>query len=292
MPNFKDIQYVIISPVRDEAIYIEKTLKSVVSQTIKPFEWVIVNDGSSDGTGEIIDRYASQYHWIKTVHRNNRGFRKSGGGVIEAFYEGFARVEQVEWDFIVKLDGDLSFEADYFEKCLKQFQENPRLGICGGVIYCNIQGKLELERNPMFHVRGATKIYRRRCWDAIEGLIEAPGWDTVDEVKANMLGWETKTFLEIKAIQLKPTGAGDGTWRSLVKDGVANYVSGYHPLFMLFKCIKRTFQKPYIVGSLGHFYGFISGYAKKSPRVKDEVFINYIRKQQIRRLTLRQSIWK
>lgn len=292
MSNYKNIEYVIITPVRDEELYIKETIESVASQTIKPVQWVIVDDGSSDGTGEIIDRYAGKHPWIKTVHRDNRGFRKSGGGVIEAFYDGLARIKKVGWDFIVKLDGDLSFEADYFEKCLRHFRENPRLGIGGGVIYCNVKGKLELERNPMFHVRGATKIYRRRCWDAIEGLIEAPGWDTVDEVKANMLGWETKTFLEIKAIQLKHTGAGDGTWRSLVKDGVANYVSGYHPLFMFLKCLKRTFQKPYIIGSLGHFYGFISGYAKKSPRVKDEVFINYIRKQQIRRLTLRESIWK
>lgn len=292
MPNFKDIKYFIITPVRDEALYIEKTLKSVASQTIKPVEWIIVNDGSSDGTGEIIDRYSSQYDWIKTVHRKNRGFRKSGGGVIEAFYDGFNRIEQIEWDFIVKLDGDLSFETEYFEKCFQQFRENPRLGIGGGAIYSNIKGKLELERNPMFHVRGATKIYRRRCWDAIGGLIKAPGWDTIDEVKANMKGWETKTFFEIRAIQLKYTGAADGTWRSSVKDGVANYVSGYHPLFMFLKCIKRTFQKPYVGGSLGHFYGFISGYTKKIPRIEDRAFINYIREQQIRRMTLKKSIWR
>jgi len=191
MPNSKDIQYVIITPVRDEALYIEKTIESVASQTIKPVEWVIVNDGSTDDTGKIIDQYSKNYPWMHIIHRENRGFRKSGGGVIEAFYDGYNSLKSKDWDFIVKLDGDLSFKQDYFEGCFERFRANPKLGIAGGTICHLINGILKPEKNPQFHVRGATKIYRKVCWDAIGGLIKAPGWDAVDEVKANMLGWHS-----------------------------------------------------------------------------------------------------
>lgn len=285
-------KYIIITPVRDEEQYIEQTINSVVSQTILPVEWVIVDDGSSDKTGEIIDEYANKYAWIHPLHRENRGFRKAGGGVIEAFYEGYNSLKSKEWEFIVKLDGDLTFDSQYFEKCFENFTKEPKLGVGGGVIYHNIQGTLLLEKNPLFHVRGATKIYRKECWNAIGGLIMAPGWDTLDEVKSSMLGWTTRSFPELKLIHHRYTGAADGTWKNWVKNGRANYISGYHPLFMLLKCAKRAFQRPYIISSLGLFYGFISGYIRNVPQVDDSALISYLRKQQLQRLFLKESIWK
>lgn len=283
--------YIIITPVRNEEEYIEKTIVSVARQTIKPAEWVIVNDGSTDNTGKIIDEFSRQYPWIRTIHRENRGFRKAGGGVMEAFYDGYNSIQSSEFDFIVKLDGDLSFSEDYFEKCFREFDKDSKLGIGGGMVVHEIRGKLELEEAPLFHVRGATKIYRKACWEAIGELIKAPGWDTLDEVKANMLGWKTRSFPEIILIHHRFTGQADGTWRNWVKNGTANYISGYHPLFMSFKCIKRIFQKPYVIGSLGLFYGFIEGYMKKIPQIDDRELIRYIREQQIRKLMLRKSIW-
>ena len=285
-------RYIIISPVRDEEEYIEKTIQSVINQTIKPIEWVIVNDGSTDNTGEIIDKYAEQYPWIHTIHRENRGFRKPAGGVIEAFYDGYNSLKSKDWHFIVKLDGDLSFENNYFESCFEEFKKNLKLGIGGGMIYHNISGHLKLETHPIFHVRGATKIYKKECWNAIGGLIKAPGWDTLDEVKANMLGWQTQSFQKLKAIHYRYTGSADGTWRNVVKYGMANYISGYHPLFMLLKCFKRIMQKPYVLGSVGLFYGFISGYIKRIPQVDDRELIKYLRDQQLRRLLFKSSIWK
>ncbi|MGB6729294.1 MAG: glycosyltransferase family 2 protein, partial [Terracidiphilus sp.] len=111
------MRYVIITPVRDEEEHLEGTIESVCSQTVLPTEWVIVDDGSSDNTGTIADRYAEMHSWIHVLHRQNRGFRKSGGGVMEAFYDGYNTLQCRDWDFLVKLDGDLSFAADYFEKC-------------------------------------------------------------------------------------------------------------------------------------------------------------------------------
>jgi glycosyltransferase involved in cell wall biosynthesis len=284
--------YIIITPVRNEEEYIEKTIVSVARQTIKPAEWVIVNDGSTDNTGKIIDEFSRQYPWIHTVHRENRGFRKAGGGVMEAFYDGYNSIQSREFDFIVKLDGDLSFGEDYFEKCFREFDKDSKLGIGGGMVVHEIREKLELEEAPLFHVRGATKIYRKACWEAIGELIKAPGWDTLDEVKANMLGWKTRSFPEIILIHHRFTGQADGPWRNWVKNGTANYISGYHPLFMSFKCLKRIFQKPYVIGSIGLFYGFIEGYMKKIPQINDKKLIAYLRKQQLKRLLYKDSIWK
>jgi len=285
-------KYVIITPARDEAEYIEETIKSIINQTVKPLEWVIVNDGSSDTTGEIIKCYAEKFSWIKTVHRKDRGYRQAGGGVIEAFYAGYNSIKNEEWDFLVKLDGDLTLPENYFEECFKRFGNNTKLGIAGGGIYHFVNGMIEYEEDPIFHVRGATKIYKRECWNDIGELIRAPGWDTLDEIKANMMGYETRTFPELKLIQHRVTGSADGTWQNWVKNGRANYIAGYHPLFMIFKCFKRTFQKPYFIVSSGLFYGFISGYLQKIPQVSDDKLLQYLRKQQLRRLLLMKSIWK
>src|SRR5579863_2777265 len=264
--NDKEIRYVVISAVRDEEKFIDGTVRSMLGQTVRPSEWIIVDDGSSDRTGEIIDGYAAEHSWIRAIHRANRGFRKSGGGVVEAFNDGLAILETSDWDFIIKLDGDLTFTPDYFERCFDQFRQDTRLGIGGGIIYHVLDRKEKIEHVPEFHVRGATKIYKRECWQAIGGLWVAPGWDTIDEVKANMLGWTSRSFPNIKLQQQRPTGTAESLWKDLVKCGRARYVSGYHPLFMASSCILRLVQKPYLLGSAGLLYGYISGYLKRLPQ--------------------------
>ena len=176
--NPSQTKYVIITPARDEEEHLEQTILAVASQTVRPAQWIIVNDGSRDGTGALIDRYASLYPWITARHRANRGYREAGGGVIRTFYDGYAALTSPDWEFLVKLDADLSFSSDYFERCFAEFAGDPRLGIGGGGIYHEVNGTLKLEENPRFHVRGATKIYRRACWDGLGGLLQAPGWDT------------------------------------------------------------------------------------------------------------------
>jgi biofilm PGA synthesis N-glycosyltransferase PgaC len=285
-------RYTIITPVRDEEKYIESTIESVLRQTIEPAEWVIVNDGSSDRTGEIADRYAAQYSWIHVVHRQNRGFRKSGGGVMEAFYDGYNSLQSREWDFLVKLDGDLSFAPEYFEKCFEYFDREPELGIGGGEIHHDIGGQLKVEENPRFHVRGATKIYKRACWEAIGGLWPAPGWDTIDEVKANMMGWKTYAFTDLHLFHHRFTGTEDGLFRDRVKHGVACYVSGYHPLFVAASCARRLIQKPRMIGSIGIMYGFLKAHVTRPARMEDRSYFAYIRGQQLRRLWGMPTIWR
>jgi glycosyltransferase involved in cell wall biosynthesis len=287
-------RYVVITPVRDEEKHLPQTIESMASQTIRPAIWVIVNDGSSDNTGNVADSAAAKHSWIRVVHRSNRGFRKAGGGVVEAFYDGYVLVQSESWDFLAKLDGDLSFGPEYFENCLAHFEADTKLGVGGGRIYCRVNGVFveDAPGDPPFHVRGATKIYRRATWEGIGGLLRAPGWDTLDEFKANMLGWKTYSFKELKVLQLKPTGGADGIWKNWFKNGRANYIVGYHPLFMLSKCAHRLFAKPYGIGAVGLFCGFISGYLKGVPKVADEQLIRYIRRQQMHRLLLRESLWR
>ena len=286
------VKYLVITPVRDEEKHVEATIRSVTSQTILPQEWIIVDDGSSDKTAEIVARYVRLFPWIQLTRRPNRGARKSGGGVIEAFYDGYKAVLRNDWEFIVKLDGDLTFSSDYFEKCFEYFGREPNLGIGGGNIYHDHAGKLALEANPKFHVRGATKIYRRTCWEAIGGLWQAPGWDTIDEVKANMLGWTSHSFSELHVLHHRLTGTADGVLRDRMKHGLACYVSGYHPLFLIASCASRLIQKPYVAGSAAICYGFLKGYWTRAPRVNDTRFIKYIRTQQLRRLGGLDTIWR
>jgi len=274
-------------------MYLQKTIDSVVAQTLRPAKWVIVNDGSTDNTQQIIDEAAKQHGWIQAVHRPDRGFRSPGGGVVETFYDGFRLADGEPWDYLVKLDGDLSFAPDYFAACLARFDAEPKLGIGGGTICGAVNGVLveESQGDPAFHVRGATKIYRQACWQAIGGLLRAPGWDTVDEFKANMLGWVTYTFPEIQLLQHRPTGQAQGDWKNWVKNGRANYIAGYHPLFMLVKCVSRLKSRPYGLAALGLLKGYLDGCLGKVPIVGDERLVRYVRQQQIRRLLQRECLW-
>jgi len=305
--------YAIITPVRNEEDHFPHTLNSVCAQTVRPLAWVIVNDGSTDATPRLAEAAAGQHGWIRVVHRPDRGRRKQGGGVIEAFNDGYALLSSLftkpqtvgadtpphsastpPWSFLVKLDGDLQLPPDYFARCLERFADDSKLGIGGGMV-CRQQNGDWVEDSPgdpPFHVRGATKIYRRACWEALGGLVSAPGWDTLDELKANMLGWQTYTFREIKLLQLKFTGAADGAWKNWVKNGLANYNTGYHPLFMLAKCLRRFISRPFSLAAPGLLAGFFGGYLKGKPAGLDTQLVHYIRRQQMNCLLFRDSLWK
>jgi biofilm PGA synthesis N-glycosyltransferase PgaC len=285
-------KYVVITPVRDEESYLAKTIESMARQTVLPAEWIIVNDGSNDRTAEIIDAASAQYPWIRGVHRGDRGYRKWGAGIIEAFYAGFEQLTCQDWALMSKLDGDLSFDPQYFEKAICKFNDNPKIGIGGGVLYHYKNGRRILERHPMFHVRGGVKIYRRECWEAIGGLWVGPGSDTVDEVKANKLGWVTRSFPDLQLIHHRPTGASWGQWGGMVKDGRIDYVYGSHPAFLLAKAIARLVRRPYLLQSAALVFGYMSAYLEKIPRVDDTALIQYLRTQQVNKLLGRETIWK
>lgn len=285
------MNYVIISPVKNEEEYIEKTLRSVTSQTVKPVKWVIVNDGSTDGTEELIEAFRKKYDWIKVVNKTDRGFYKLGSGVIEAFYTGYKEIAELNFAYLVKLDGDLSFESDYFEKIFHEFEKNPRLGIASGVWLVPKNHKLILQKPASFHTLGPTKVYRRKCFDEIDGLVPSLGWDTIDDIKARMLGWETKNFSELRVVHWRPMGSYLGV-KGIINIGRAAYYAGWHPVFMIFRSLRRMLDKPYLIRGFLLFYGYVEGYMKKGPRYSDRSFIKFMRKQQINRLLGRPTIWQ
>lgn len=285
------VKYCIITPVRDEEQFIAATIESVLHQTIRPAEWIIVDDGSTDATGNIIDRYARGYPWIQTLHRQNRGYRSTGGG-IEAFLDAYPSLHSRDWEYLVNLDGDLTFAPDYFERCFQHFRDMPLLGIGSGTVYARVGERLQLEKAPSFHVRGATKIYRRECWENLGGLLCSLGWDTVDEIKANQLGWRTQSFQDVQLVHHRVSGAAWGSWGNAVNDGEADYIVGYHPAFFCLKCIRHIFDWPYVVRSLGIVYGFLRCVVRRTPQISDRELRAYVRRQQLRRLLGMSSIWK
>ncbi len=290
--NHNNIVYSIVSTVRNEVKTIKLTLDSVVSQSIKPTKWVIIDDGSSDGTSDILGAYANEYAWIDLINLEEKNYYdyESAHSKLKV---GFERILKFKNDYIVKLDGDLSFGANYFEEIFKRFENDPKLGIAGGWFSVQKGDKLYPEDHPVFHVGGKTKVYRWDCWQDIDGLVFKLGYDTIDEVKANMLGWKTKSFAEIKGIHHKKMGASHGLFKEPIYRAKVMYLVGYHPLYALAKSIKRMFSKPYIIGGIALFGSFIVCYTRKLERsISDKELLKYLRKQQVNKLLLRPTIWK
>jgi poly-beta-1,6-N-acetyl-D-glucosamine synthase len=286
-------RYIVVTPVRNEEQFLPLTIQSMENQTVIPERWIIVDDGSTDSTAKIAQCAAERNSWIRPVRRVDRGFRLSGSGVMDAFYDGLQRNDVESWDFLAKLDGDLSFESTYFQRCLDHFESNRKLGIGGGTI-CKKQDNVlltESPKDPTFHVRGAVKMYRRACWEAIGGLVKGPCWDSIDELKGNMLGWQTNTFQELRVHHHRPAGQAFGKWKDWVKGGRGNYVTGYHPVFMLAKCLKRLKRQPIGPAGYGLMYGYIAEYIKRSPRLVDAQLMKYVRDQQLRSLIGQSSLW-
>lgn len=291
-------KFLVVTPARNESKYLPLTIRSMVSQTVKPSAWVIVNDGSTDGTAQLIDDASSLYPWIRPLHlsargqEQERGLRAIEAKEIVAFHKGLESVSTLEGcDFIVKLDADLGFSATYFEKCLRHFDADPTLGIAGGTVVNMGPAGKETETHPLFHVRGATKIYRRSCWDAMGGIPAVAGWDTMDEVKANKLGWKTRTLGDVELAHYRPTGAANGAWKNALKNGMWSYQIGYHPAFILLRSARQLLRRPYLTGSVALVYGYCKAAMGDTARPDPEL-AEYVRQQQINRLLGRPTIWQ
>ncbi len=282
--------YVIVTPVKNEELYIGKTINSVIDQTIRPQQWIIVNDGSTDKTGEIIQSYARKYLWIKEIQNERSASRKIGGQA--ALMHGLKFLNVDNYDYFVRMDGDVTFDPYFFESAFQKFKANLNLGIASGVCYVEEKDRMVEEKNPRFHTRGPLKIYRVECYKAIGGLDPEEGWDTIDEVKANMLDWQTRNFPELKVHHLRKTQTASGTLQGRINIGKTAYYLGYHPLFLMARAIKNMTKAPYILGGFYMLAGYFGGYLKKQQRLEDSSFVAFLRKQQINRLLGRETIWK
>jgi len=258
------VKYVIISPVRNEEDYIKLTLDSVVNQSVIPTEWIIVDDGSTDSTEEIIKEYQTKYNWITLLKLKDRGFYFPGTGVVNVFNKGFEQIKTKDWQYVVKLDCDLKFEGNYFESVFNKFEQNPKLGIASGCTYLPLNGKWVLEKVQEDHPVGPSKIYKRECWVDFGGLLPVPGWDLADLLSAQMKGWETARFNEFKIEHYRLTGSRrKGVWAPKHLQGRFEYRHGYSFGYSFMKALKNSFSKPILIGSLAKITGYMNAYLKK-----------------------------
>jgi len=283
--------YCIVSPVRDEEKYMRRTLESVVNQTVPPNLWVIVDDGSTDATPQILAEYAARYPFITVIQRQNRGRRRVGGGVVEAFYEGWAAAEPHKHDFLSKLDMDLELPLGYFERLLALMAADPRLGTVSGKAYYpapsntdeSFQGELISEHIGDDVSLGMTKFWRRECFDQIGGLVPQVLWDGIDCYKARMLGWKACSVDEpgLRFLHLRPMGSSDkNIIAGRVRLGTGQWMIGSSPLFVLASAAYRAWRRPFVIGALATLWGWAKAGLTRQPRLKDPKFRHHLRAYQ------------
>jgi biofilm PGA synthesis N-glycosyltransferase PgaC len=282
-------KFAIVTPVKDEIKYFPKTINSILNQKIQPNKWIIIDDGSTDGTTELIKQLESQNNWVEGVYREPEKQRKPGGEFVLGI--GIKMLKLEDYDFIARMDGDLEFSQSYFQQLLERFEKDKNLGIASGVCWIMRDGKTFEEKHPRFHTRGPLKTYRTKCFKDIGGLESCLGWDAIDELKANMLGWKTHSFPDLKISHLKKTQNSAGPFKGGTNFGIALYNAGYHPLFVILKSFYILLVRRFKTTSPGLLWGYFSSLIKRKPRAVDKELMKYIRKQQMNKILGKKTIW-
>ena len=279
-------RYVLVTPARNESAFIEKTLESMVHQTVLPVKWVIVNDGSTDETGSIVERYASKFDWIELVNlpvRRERNFAAK----VYAFNAGREKLSDIEYEIIGNLDGDVSLDQDHFEFLLGKFRENAHLGVAGTIFreegYSSETDSFEGQK----HVSGQCQIFRRQCFEDIGGYFanKAGGIDWIAVTTARMMGWKTQSFREKSFFHYRHLGTAErSVAAAMFSYGEKDYYLGGHPLWELFRVAYRMVKKPYLTGgaALGLGYGWAMLRREKRPVSKE--LMKFHRREQMHKL--------
>lgn len=280
-----DKAYVLISPCRNEAEYMRQTLDSVVNQSIRPTKWVIVDDGSTDQTPDILREYQGNHDWIEIVTRKDRGSRSVGPGVIEAFYAGYETINPDDYEFLCKLDLDLRLPPRYFEILMEKMAADRRIATCSGKAYVESPAGVTEEWHGDDTSIGASKFYRVSCFKAIGGFVRAVMWDGIDCHRCRMNGWIACSWdePELRFIHLRPEGSSQrGVYTGRMRHGYGQYFMGTMFPFMAASAVYRMRQKPYLLGGLAMLWGYIKSALSGKPRYDDPAFRRYLRRYQWR----------
>ncbi|HEY6260515.1 MAG TPA: glycosyltransferase [Nitrospiraceae bacterium] len=278
-------QYVLVTPAKNEEASIGVTIESVVNQTIRPVEWMIVSDGSIDRTDEIVRAATLVHPWIHLLALPPR-VQRSFAAVVHATEAGVHALSIDNYEYIGLLDSDVRFQSDYFERVIEQFESSPRLGLAGGVVIDVGSRKDRLPRNRQ-DVPGAVQFFRRTCFEALGGLLAIPegGWDALTCARARMVGFETRLLTELVVDHLKPRNISEGGMlRRHWQMGVRDYALGYHPLFEGIKCMSRIFESPLFVGGVAWWVGYWSAAIRHPARLIPGDLLEFLRGEQKRRL--------
>ncbi len=277
--------YVLITPAHNEADYIELTIKSVIVQTMPPTKWIIVSDGSTDGTDDIVKKYLPNYPWIELIRTPERKERHFAGKVM-AFNAGYKRIKSLSFDIIGNLDAYLSFEKDYFEFLLTKFVQDTNLGVAG-TPFLEDGKHYDFRFASTDHVSGACQLFRKACFEEIGGYIpiKGGGIDWVAVTTARMKGWKTQTFIEKTCTHHRKIGTGDSSkLMAAFKYGQKNYYLGGHPLWHLSRSIFQMKNKPYIIGGLLLLWGYLWASIKRMERPVSPELMKFYRAEQMQRL--------
>ncbi len=272
-----------ITPARNEAAFIELTIKSVIGQTALPLKWVIVSDGSTDGTDEIVIKYAAEHPWIELVRMPERAERHFAGKV-HAFNAGYARVKDVNYDIIGSLDADISFKPEYFDFLLRKFVQDPTLGVAGTPFR---EGTVQYDYrfSRIEHVSGACQLFRRECFESIGGYVplKAGAIDLTAVVTARMKGWKTQTFTDKFCLHHRSMGTAKAhVLVAAFKSGYGDYPMGVHPLWQLFRSIYQMSRKPFFIGGACLLVGYIWALITRAQTPISKEFVKFRRKEQLR----------
>ncbi len=286
-PETRVVPLAVVSPVRNEAAYVRFTLDAMVAQTVRPQEWLFVDDGSTDDTRKLIESYAERYPWIRVISVEDRGFRQLGSGVIAAFDFGRARLQKADYKYIAKLDGDMSFPPRYLELMLKQLEEDPKLAAVSGKVFRPQNGGLvnEYIRNEM--VAGQFKLYRRDIFEEIGGFTQTILWDGIDIHRCRIHGYKTLSFYDPEAtlIHHRLMGSSDqNVLKGRVRLGRGIWFMGYHPFYAIASGLFRMHEKPYVIGGLIVIGSYFYAALRREPRFDDPVFIRELQRWQLEQL--------
>ncbi|HVP60690.1 MAG TPA: glycosyltransferase family 2 protein [Myxococcaceae bacterium] len=290
-------RYLLVTPCRDEARYARRTLDSVLAQTEPPAEWIIVDDGSRDETPAILEEYRARAPFIRVVRRADRGARRVGAGVIEAFDAGLATADLARFDYLCKLDLDLELPPGYFAGLMDRMEREPRIGTCSGKPYFFRPGTEPLQaRFPLTDLSnlvsektgdensvGMTKFYRTACFRQIGGFVREVMWDGIDGHRCRQLGWIAVSWddPELRFVHLRPMGTSDqGFWRGRTRHGYGQWFMGTSPLYMLASAAYRMTRPPLLVGGAAMAWGYFRSMLQGAPRYPDPEFRRFLRRYQ------------
>jgi glycosyltransferase involved in cell wall biosynthesis len=278
--------YVLITPARNEEAFIEKTITSVIGQTVPPLRWVIVDDGSSDGTAAIVERYLPRYPWMEMIHMPHHRDR-SFAAKVHCFNAGYERVRHLPYDVIGNLDADLGFDEEYCEFLLGKFRDDPALGVAGTIFEEHGYSSARDGFEGQSHVAGGCQLFRRRCFEDIGGYVanRAGGIDWIAVTTARMRGWTTRSYREKSFFHHRSLGTAErGRLRSAFSYGEKDYYLGGHPVWELFRATYRMSKRPYILNGLAVGLGYAWAWARRIDRAVSDDLMRFHRAEQLRKL--------
>jgi poly-beta-1,6-N-acetyl-D-glucosamine synthase len=277
--------YALVTPARNEAANLRRLADAVERQTVLPAVWLIVDNGSGDGTPALLRELEERHAWVRSIWVAPDPGVARGAPIVRAFNAGLAALGERP-DVVVKLDADVSFEPDFFARLIGRFAEDPRLGMASGDCYEHDGKRWRVDNGARDHVRGATRAYRRECLAAVLPLEERMGWDGIDEVKAGLRGWRTTRFADLPFYHHRPLGEREGArLQKWIRQGDMHHYMGYRMSYLLLRALYRARRDPL---ALAIVWGYLEAVLERRPRCPDREVLAHLRAQQsVRHLPLR-----